>query len=135
MIIISHIFACLFWMSGYYHVYSQVNSVTIKPWGHNFLDCLFRTQFVYSCVHNYCKQVKSQWDTFWSIFIYPAIIVCYSGINFALFNSGWIRISVEKASKKIWNLGFWLKLGVGGVWRGSMSPTCYQVFFYCLKVI
>ena len=35
--------------------------------------------------------------------------------------------------KKMWNLGFWLKLGGGGVWGGSMSPTCYQVFFLLFK--
>ena len=30
-------------------------------------------------------------------------------------------------------LGFWLKLGGGGVGGGSKSPTCYQVFFLLFK--
>ena len=35
--------------------------------------------------------------------------------------------------KKMSNLGFWLILGGGGVWGGSKSPTCYQVFFLLFK--
>ena len=33
----------------------------------------------------------------------------------------------------MWNLGFLLKLGGGGVWGGFMSPTCYQVSFLLFK--
>ena len=35
--------------------------------------------------------------------------------------------------KKMSNLGFWLKLGGGGVRGGFKSPTCYQVIFLSFK--
>ena len=82
------------------------------------------------------------------------VIKSYQGIfdilhNIHLFSAGNIQVcplislravhayhrywQLGRASKKMWNLGFWLKLGGGGVWAGSMSPTCYQVFFLLLK--
>ena len=42
-------------------------------------------------------------------------------------------IDLGKASKKKSNLGFWLKLGGGGVWGEFMSPTGYQVLFLLFK--